>query len=99
MWRRYCCKKGEGMIPSLESIAPRPSGPTSSLPLHHLQMNGSVEPVYEQIKECHIYDKCDLKLDNSSAVSGVSDGKENNGELLHEEDTHCEEISRFLSYT
>ena len=99
MWRRYCCKKREEMISSLESIAPRPSGPTSSLPLHHLQMNGSVEPVYEQIKECHIYDKCDLKLDNSSAVSGVSDGKENNGELLHEEDTHCEEISRFLSYT
>ena len=99
MWRRYCCRKREGMISNLESIAPRPSDSTSNLPLNHLPKNECVEPVYEQIKECHIYDKCDAKLDHSSTVSGVSDRKENNGELLHEEDTYCEEMSSFLRYT
>ena len=95
MWRRYCCRKREGMIPSFEPIAPRPSDPTSNLPLNQFeQMNDSVEPVYEQIEECHIYDKCDVKLDHSSAVSAVSD----RNEFLYEEDKHCEEMSNFLSY-
>lgn len=83
------------MISSFEPIAPRPSDPTSNLPLNQFeQMNDSVEPVYEQIEECHIYDKCDVKLDHSSAVSAVSD----RNEFLYEEDKHCEEMSNFLSY-
>ena len=98
-WRRYCSRNRKGIISGLEVIAPRSNDQNSNDSLNNLPVSETVEPVYEEIKENHLYDKLEVKLESSSVLSGVNDREENHDEFLDQEGIHCERIKNFLSCT
>ena len=89
------------MVPSSEVITPRDNNPNSNLPSDGLAESETVktihnEPVYEEIKEYHHYDKPELLSNKSFVLSGVTDKEENN-DFLDQDGTHCVGMNSFLS--
>ena len=90
------------MVPSSEVIAPRDNNPNSNFPSDGLAESETVksinnEPLYEEIKEYHHYDKPELLSSKSFVLSGVSDKEKNNEDVLDQDGTHSVGMNSFLS--
>ena len=99
---RWCSRKREGMTSNVEVIVPRDNNPNSNFPLDSLSESETVkpinnEPVYEEIKESHLYDKPELLSNKSFVLSGVSDKEKNKEYLFDQDGVHCEEMKDFQS--
>ena len=99
---RWCSRKRQRMVPSSEVITPRDNNPNFNLPSDGLAESETVktihnEPVYEEIKEYHHYDKPELLSNKSFVLSGVSDKEKNNEDVLDQDGTHCVGMNSFLS--
>ena len=99
---RWCSRERQRMVPSSEVIAPRDNNPNSNFPSDGLAESETVksinnEPLYEEIKEYHHYDKPELLSSKSFVLSGVSDKEENNAEFLDQNETHYVGMNSFLS--
>ena len=93
IYRKRKTKKADSCT---EALAPRHSDPSSNHQLSYSHESDSVEPTspdptYEEITDYHVYNKPDLKVDNSPVASGLSNRKEESEESLEREGTHYEE--------
>ena len=99
---RWCSRKRQPMVPSSEVITPRDNNLNSNFPSDSLAESEIIKsinsvPVYEEIKDYHLYHKPELLSNNSFVLSGAGDKEESNEECLDQDGTHCERMNSFLS--